>query len=610
MKYKIVLVIFLFPVFATAQMAQSAKKMVDSVVNSTLGIGRQQLEIRDYNQFKDKFTVNAFVVNNFNVVFKKDSRSDSGEYVLDRKEIPFDVYAHDVALKIKNIKIKNKPDPVLIDSADSRHLIFKVTREITFDESRQYLLENNPAYVDSVIERKKKNKIFSAYYEKKDKNDSKNLRGTFIQKLDLANKDTFQFTITESLLITVAYFREDSIKITSIVNDPKALPILDPVSIDNNDKDRDVILNKADEDTRTAGDFTANGMLDSDLDGMPDIRDKCKYVYVTDTSTNQGCPVDYFITKSALEGFIGVQLNNAKINLPELNNLGYVDNGGNNLVDVLQSEKGALKNPGQVTGLSAGINYAYYFGKAKKQWGLSVGISYSAFKADYQLLSGIGYTYKANDGTYDYRRQLKIDSLNEKIACNVFNFPLMFNYRRKWGKHFNNAINFKAGPSLMIFRNTSDYNAYASIGGIYQTGNGSVIYDNYFDPSAISNVFITADSINYQNSNPGADDVFNQLRANSGSYDFANNKNYQGKQMNLTRATVAVNAAIDAQFGKKDAPIVFKVGFNFVYAPLPERSEKYKPLDRTTDTFQSIYNSNAKSSYTAFGFNFGFVFNF
>ncbi len=611
MKYKIVLLIILFPVFATAQMRQSAKKMVDSVVNSTLGIGTQQLDIRDYNQFKDKFAVTAFVVNNFNVIFKKDSKSDSGKYVLDSKELPFDIYAHDVALKIKNIKFKDTAVIVLTDSADSRNMKFKVTRKISFDEPRKYLVENNSAYVDSVIEHKKANKTFETYYKNDEKDDSKNLRDRFIRKLDLAGNDTFHFTIKETLLITVAYFSEDSIKITGIKNDPDAAPpIVDPLSIDNNDKDRDVILDNVDKNSNIAGDFTAYGILDSDLDGMPDSTDKCKFVYVTDTSLNHGCPVEYFITNSSLEGFIGLQLNNAKINLPELNELGYVDNAGNNLVDVLQSEKGTLKNPGQVTGVTLGISYAYYFGKAKKQLGISAGISYAAFKADYQLSSKIVYTFKANDGSSDYRRQLKIDTLNEKITYNIFNFPLMFNYRHKWGKYFNNAINLKAGPSLMLFKNTSDYNAYASIGGIYQTGNGSVIYDNFFDANAISNVFITADSINYQNSNPGADDVFNQLRANADNYDFVNNKNYRGKQKNLTRATVAVNAAIDAQFGKKDAPIVFKIGLNFIYASLPARSEKYKPLDRTTDTFQSVYNSNAKSSYSAFGFNFGFVWNF
>ena len=311
-----------------------------------------------------------------------------------------------------------------------------------------------------------------------------------------------------------------------------------------------------------------------------------------------------------------MQFNSAKINLPELNNLGYTDAAGKDAMDVLQSKKGVLKNPGLVAGVSAGLNFAYYFGQSKRS-GISAGVTFSRFNADYQLTSPIVYTFKANDGFNDYRRQIEIDSLREKITYNVFNFPVMYNYRWKLGKEGKEGkkdkmvINLKAGPSLMLFSTTSDYNAFINFGGIYQTDGDQVIYDDFFDETLTSNVFITADSVRFQNSNPGADAVFNQLKANSENYDFANNKNYVGTQKNLTRIAVAFNLAFDAQFSiGKNSPVVFKAGGYLTYAPLPERKEKYIPVNRTSDPFQSIYNSNAKTSYSAYGINLGFVYNF
>ncbi|HRH61169.1 MAG TPA: hypothetical protein PL045_11395, partial [Chitinophagaceae bacterium] len=108
---------------------------------------------------------------------------------------------------------------------------------------------------------------------------------------------------------------------------------------------------------------------------------------------------------------------------------------------------------------------------------------------------------------------------------------------------------------------------------------------------------------------PGSDEIFEQLKENSANYDFANNKRYQGNEKNAARLTVAINLGFDWQLQIRKA-LAFKLAAHFVYAPLPERNQKYKPVDKTSDEFQSIYNSTAKTSYSAFGVNFGFVYRF
>ncbi|HRH50885.1 MAG TPA: hypothetical protein PLP23_19195 [Panacibacter sp.] len=629
MKYIIVLLITLFPVFAMAQApgdslaihahARALEMLRASITKSTLGIyntgTERNLDIREYNQFKNKFDLKATVADNFNVVYHYNAKTDSVEYVIDPKVKAFDVYTHDVALKIKSIKFDPDPKIELVsDATNFTNMVYRVYRQIKFEMPRQYIIEDNADYVNSVFQGK--NKKAPIHFEKND-GSLDSLKKNFENKLENAKDSIYQFSVTETLLISVAYSMNDSVKITGITNEKSPeLNIL-------NDSDNDIVLNNEEADPRkNRGEFTAKGLPDADLDGMPDIRDKCKYVYTNDTSLNQGCPESYFISHEAIEGFIGIQLNAAKINLPELDNLGYTTDNGKDAMDVLQSKKGVLKNPGLIAGVSGGLNFTHYFGQ-RKQSGISAGVNFSRFNADYQLASPIVYTFKSNDGFNDYRRQIAIDSLKEKITYNIFNFPVMFNYRLKTGNMYKQGeknpkdkkdkmvINVKAGPSLMLFSATSDYDAFINFGGIYQTNGDQLIYDDFFDESLTSNVFITADSIKFQNSNPGADAVFNQLNANSGNYDFANNKNYKGRQKNTTRAAIALNLAFDAQFSiSKNSPLVFKAGGHLTYAPLPERKEKYMPVNRTSDPFQSVYNSNAKTSYSAFGINLGFVYNF
>jgi len=416
-------------------------------------------------------------------------------------------------------------------------------------------------------------------------------------KKSVNNQDLiYKFSSEEVLNITMA-LEMGIVRITSIKS------IINKVRC-NNDADLDAVLDQEDDLKNKFGDFTALGRPDYDLDGVADEKDKCPTTY--GNLINQGCPPSYFFTKNELDGFIGLQLHFAKINLPGLNQLGYRDQSGKDAMDVLQSKKGILKSPGGLPGVYAGGNFTFFFGQKRKQRGISLGFTYSRFTAEYQLTDPMVYTFKSSDSVNFYRRQITINSLKESINYNIFNFPVMFNYRLHFGKENKSVINLKAGPSLMLLTNVSNYNAVINFEGLYQIDTirkNSITYYDHFDRGSTYNVFFTSDSINSANPNPGANHVFQQL--NSKSYDFANNKNYNGKQ-NLKRLIVAYNLDIDIQH-KISEGLTIKAGAHLVYASSAERKDKYKPIDKTTDEYQSIYNSTAKSSYRALGVSVGFV---
>jgi hypothetical protein len=302
-------------------------------------------------------------------------------------------------------------------------------------------------------------------------------------------------------------------------------------------------------------------------------------------------------------------LNSVKINLPELDQLGYADQAGNDAMDVLQSKKGSLKNIAPIAAVNAGGNFTYYFGHRKKQNGISIGFHYSGFTSEYQLEDPMVYTFKASDGVNLYRRQITFNKLVESIRYNAFNFPVMYTRRFHLDKTERNVINIKVGPSFMLFSNSSSYNATVDFGGLYQVDTitkNAITYYNYFDRNSTYNVFFTSDSLNAVPGAPGASGVFPQL--NSKGYDLAENKNYTGKQ-SLQSFTVAGNLALDFQHIISQG-FNLKLGVHLVYAPWLAKKEKYKPLDKTTDEFNSIYNSNAKTSYRAGAVNVGFVYDF
>jgi hypothetical protein len=269
-------------------------------------------------------------------------------------------------------------------------------------------------------------------------------------------------------------------------------------------------------------------------------------------------------------------------------------------------------------GIYAGADFAYYFGSKRKKKGISAGVSYSGFKADYEVNEPIMYTYKSTDSRDTLRRRITIDSLKERVNYNIFNFPVMYSYRWFFGNKnrpkelWNKSIfNIKAGPSLMVLNTKSEYNANISFEGLYQIdtilGNRITYYDTFRVSSY--NLFFTTEELENLALGITAQDVFDELRRANPNYDFADSKNFRGKQKNGSRITVGINLAFNMQYQISNKWAI-RAGAHAMYAPLPALKEKYIPIDRTTDPYNSIYNSSAKTSYTAFGLNAGLVCNF
>lgn len=625
------LLFVLFPAFAYAQQQPldsnvyaRARSKVDSFVRSDLGIGKGGVDLRAYNRFKNLFDVNATVQDDFNAYYQYEPKNRTGNYTISDQAKPFDSYAHNVALQVKSIQI----DPAYTIKENSNEdvngiITFTVQRKVTVKKDRKYVLPK-----DFAIQVFNSRQITFRDGEK----ERDSAFGHFKSKT--LEPATYTFTSLATLTIKLKVYNDNSIRITEIISKDKS------VSCDN-DMDSDAIVN--DEDSLNVpgipGDFTAKGRPDYDFDGMADpvkIKkvksgkdsrdDKDAKMVVIDKPDrcfdtygqegNLGCPMDYFLTRRTMEGFVGLQLNAASINLSELNQLGYMDASGNNATDVLQSKKGSLKNPGLRPGIYAGGNYTYYAGRVQRDMGISIGVNFTAFFADYQLSDPVMYTFKAYDSIHNYRRRITIDSLNESIRYSIFNFPVMFSYRFYIGKEDpagekqrKSVMNIKAGPSLMVFNTTSEYDAFISFEGLYQTNENGIIYKDLFVDNDSYNVFFTADSIYAQNPGRSAENVFRELRNTNSNYDFADSKNFRGKQKNESRLTVGFNLDINLQ-RQITTEWAFKLGLQAVYAPLPERKDKYIPINKTTDSYHSIYNSTAKSSYTAFGLHAGLVYKF
>lgn len=279
---------------------------------------------------------------------------------------------------------------------------------------------------------------------------------------------------------------------------------------------------------------------------------------------------------------------------------------------MLQSNAGSLKSSAPSLGVYAAGNFTLFFGKNARQSGISVGLAFTRFATTYEMEEPIVYTYKANDGSDDYRRQISVSSLTEKMSYSVFNFPVQLNYRMKMGAKKNWVTQFRAGPSLLFLQATTDYNTTIDIGGIYQidtAGGDRIAYYDYFDNQSTWNVYLTASGINKQSTANSAAAVFDGLQR-AGGYDFAAGKVYRDQEK-VSRLSYAFNFSWDAQYKKsQESPLSLKAGVHITYAPSTGSKDKYKMIDRTTDEYNSIFNSNGRSYYFAYGFNIGLVYDF
>ena len=615
MKYKITLLVILFPVFIQAQSVSRLDTLAANVMQElkaswTFGLdnSNKSVDIRTFNKFKALFDLNATVDDDYNYQFIPGDTS--GTYIIKIISKPFDEYAHDVALEISKLKIGHANTKDSIGNWENNSLIVKTERNILAEKARKFLLQDIDGITKNIMQFHREIEFSS----KKTKRDDSLQMVAHLKKMILNNPDSvYRFSSTSTLYIRLIKINDSTIRIGSIRSAGKSFNL-----ICLNDRDGDGVLNGEDSTKKIHGDFTAHGLPDYDFDGVPDSEDKCDHTFA-ESIKNQGCPDSYFITSNQTDGFIGVQFNLADISLPELNQLHYRDESGIDAMDVLQSKKGILQNPGIVPGIVFGGNFSYYFGQNGKNAGISIGFTYSGFKAVYQLTEPMVYTYKSSDGTNYYRRQVSINALREEIKYNIYNIPVLFSYRFKPGFIGGNklVINLKAGPSLMLFNNSTDYNAIIDFGGLYQVdsiGKDAITYYDHFDQNSKWNILLTSENINTQNPNPGGANVFFQLNSASANYDFASNKNYLDIKK-LTRTTIAINIGCDLQynFAKGKDPengFAVQLGAHLVYVPTYGKNKEYVPIDKTTDEYNSIYNSSAKSIYSAIGVNLGFVYRF
>ncbi len=597
MKYIIAFLILTLPLFVVGQFATTAVLKSDSIAASSvisdlidtwsLGINdekEQPVDKRVFNKFKSLFDTNATIDDDFNVNFKpgfynSETKKTTYTYQLDTA-IPFDIYAHDAALQILDLKIDSVSPRKLISNSNGE-MVYEIYREVTVNKIRLYVLPTAANYFNNEIKNRQLHFTNAA--------DSSHILNNSLYKAPTV----YTFKSKSTITITLKTLPDSAIKITSIKRIATASSI-----IIADDKDQDGVLISEDSNDQLYGEFTAKGLPDFDFDGTADPNDNCNKIY--GASWNKGCPASYFNNRYSAYIFTGALLNSNEITLPDAAALGYAD------VDVLQSNNGSFKSSHKLYfSTTFGGNMSYYFGNGKKLFGLAAGLNYSSYSINYNVEESAFYTFKANDGVNDYRRRVTIKSgSNEEIKYQNFNVPLLFKYR-----HRNDSVRYWSyevsfGPSVIFFNNKSKYNVNVAYEGLYQIAGDAFIWDDYFDPSSSYNLYITDGVLNAQSPIPGADTVFNLL--NGKGYDFKN-KNYQGDDKSATRISISINLNFDLSYAVNSS-VDIKFGAGLAVAPLMKSTAHYHNLVNSSDGYNSYYRSKVSATYVSYGLHIGIAY--
>lgn len=602
MKYKISILILLCPLITLAQFSgqQPDTVIINELVSTwSAGLhesGNEGVNIRVFNKFKELFWPNAVIDDDIDAVFFPASPNDPSPYKTAAR--PFEYYAHNLALHFNNLVVSTEETVYDRDSLERYGIVnVKITKTISGEKWRQYVFETSQtdALADHIMQYKNAQHSIEIGV-----NDTMKIRQAIA-----ANSNTgspvYQFSSKNIMNIRLLK-QNDTMKINSI----RIAEVIEPLKCINDD-DADGVINKDDRCPKQTGDLTAHGCIDSDLDGINDDDDACDYIF--GTAGNNGCPPDFFSSVYDFTACVGLQLTSTPLALPDPSKLGYND------VDLNESKIGSLNNPALSISPVVGFECSRYFGSRKKNAGLSLGVNYTGFQATYEMATPSIYVFKSNDGANDYRRRVTLEAgSTEDIRYRVVNIPLYFKYRKiiipkNSEDYYNWEFEFSAGPSFLLFSNTSKYNATVDFEGLYQVDTVSrddFTYYDYFDHNSTWNVYFTADSINAQAGSPGAQQVFSLL--NDAGYDFASGKKYSGTSPSLSRTAIAINAKIDVCYNLGDNNrFAFKFGAYMVYAPMPDQSSGYQFVDSTADSYLSFYQSKAKTHYFAFGLNAGIV---
>lgn len=602
MKYLIFAMFSLLPVLGMAQNKPTPEDSIriddlfkDLTESWSLGIIDESSnpDIWLFNKFKSLFDSTATIDDEFNAHF---THGASGELTYDyriSRGKGYDEYAHNIILEMAKLAIDTPGERKLLSRTGDQY-VYLLPRRVTASKMRRFVLDQ-PArqYFDTLAA----SRHFSF--------DS--IRSAFISRNKLYNDSEaiYTFECTNDLYVTIQKFDQE-FKIMSI-----RLPQGAPMTIKcSNDADGDGILDTEDRDSNEPGDFTAYGKKDFDFDMVSDDLDKCDRTY--GEVWNAGCPWYYFNNRVGINGpNFGIRFNSLKPGLPEPDEAGYSS------VDMNMSKKGKLATSGLVWSFMFGADASYYFTPSKKH-GISFGWYYTSFKHTLTLAGDAVYTYKANDGTAtspgnDYRRRVTLRSgSKEDIQFNVMNFPLLYRIRGRFAKSKEKKdtrfFEITAGPSVLLFRNVSDYDVHADFEGLYQVDPSSsqLTYSNYFDESSTWNIILTGDEIDHQSGNPGVDALYAQLNKNG--YDFAQNQSFKGKDKSAMGMNFAFNANVDysAQFGNT----ILKVGLGLMWSGRKNYLNDYKPLNNTRDQYFSLLRHERPFSYIAYGINLGVTYGF
>ena len=611
MSYRILIIILFIPALVAGQTVKPksdtvrCKEAVNQLLSTwNLGLteeGDETANIREFNKFKNLFWPQATIFNDINAYFDPESSSDKTPYKVKEEMIPVEDYAHSLALEFKNLKIEVDTSRIQYDYNSLDQNIIKVTfqKEISGHKRCEYIISDKKVLVDNLIRFKNEAHAIEKAEEKKDS------IVAAINFLTSPGKPNYGFRSNYQLQITMVK-NGDTIKISNITK----ISSSDTIHFCTNDLDLDGIVDVPGSDNcpNERGDFTAMGCLDSDLDGIPDMRDKCRFIY--GEPENEGCPLEYFTTRFDVSLVLGLQANSVTLKMPALDQLGYE-------MDQTLSTPGSLSDTGLIISPLFSADLAWFFNKSKRM-GLSIGISNALFNSTYKIKDSAVYTFKAFDGNDYYRRRITLKhGSSETINYSILNFPLLLKYRYRSSKLTANHtipnwyLEFSAGPSLLLFNTTSKYNANLDFEGIYQvdTATNSFVYTD-FDPSSTLNVWFTEEAINEQAGYENAAAIFASL--NEAGYDFALDQNKSGTAKNKGKFGVAFNASVDACYKFDDnGRLAFKFGANVLFAPsLPGQTEPYKLVDKTSDTYNPIYNGQPTSTYMAFGIHAGLVLEF
>jgi hypothetical protein len=437
----------------------------------------------------------------------------------------------------------------------------------------------------------------------------------------------------------------DTLKLTLRIKSDKDVKISKVEKIGNsynlkllNDKDLDGVINEEDNCPTEKGRMALKGCPDTDNDGIIDKDDYCPDEF--GPKENNGCPATTFSYQFVSSVSAGLGFSNTNLSLGNLSETGYKNLKRGSPEDASQ---GTITNGKYQFGYNLNGLIGYYFGKTKgnKNKGISLGIMWTNYTADYTL-NGVKYyfgeadPYNLSDDNPKYEKRITLrDNAKETIQYNYFSFPILFKIKDKFEKIPKLAWELGFGPSILYSRATlREVNATVDFEGVYQVDkNGNLDYDpshtkSDYDIRLIGSE-IESKIKNGNNETPSVDELFAAYRQNGLDVNRGVSFNDNYVDVASQKISYALNLTGDL-FYHISAKAAVKIGFAFFYGPgfknkstqanegsnymmivKDESGDNQKLFNNDNGSggaYNSIYNSAIKQSFISFGINTGLIF--